>query len=80
VIENVKRAGDAVYEEGATLLYHNHKVEIELLGDRPALSILTGQTNPETVKLELDTCFIAQAGNNPIEWLENYRPNFPPFL
>jgi len=76
-IEKVKEAGIVARKAGMTLLYHNHREEIELLGNKPALSVLADRTEPEIIKIELDTHFIAKAGSNPVEWLENYKGRVP---
>jgi sugar phosphate isomerase/epimerase len=76
-IAKIGEAGIAVRKSGMRLLYHNHMEEINPLGKKPALSILAERTDPGLVMLELDTHFIAKAGENPLEWLEKYRGRVP---
>jgi len=76
-ISKIEKAGTAARKAGMTLLYHNHTEEIELLGDKPALSILAERTDPVLIKLELDTHFIAKAGGNPLKWLETHKQRVP---
>lgn len=76
-VTKVREAASVAEKEGFKLLYHNHTAEIKPIEGRPALSILADRTDANLVGLELDTHFIANAGEDPLEWLENYRGRVP---
>jgi len=54
---------------GITLAYHNHNFEFEQEDGRYLLDLLAAATDPQLVKLELDTYWAAYAGVDPIAYL-----------
>src|SRR5579859_8146043 len=56
---------------GITLGYHNHDFEFAQEDGRYLLDILTAATDPQSVKLELDTYWAAYAGVDPISYLHS---------
>ncbi len=64
--------GQQCKEHNLTFGYHNHNFEFEKIGDETLLERLTAATDPELVKLELDTYWAAYAGFDPISIIQRY--------
>ena len=76
-IKKVSAIARVAREHGLTLNYHNHTEEFELIGGKHALAILAEQTDPDLVKIELDTHFTMKAGEKPLEWIERFANRMP---
>lgn len=61
--------GRRCQDRGITLGYHNHAFEFEQDNGQYLLDILVATTDPQLVKLELDTYWAAYAGVDPITYL-----------
>ena len=69
--ERLNRAGQAIKQEGFSLLYHNHNAE--LLSVEPgvrAYDMLIDGTDPELVGFEFDSYWFADGGADPRAWME----------
>ena len=69
--ERLNQAGQAVKQEGFSLLYHNHNAE--LLSVEPgvrAYDQLIDGTDPELVGFEFDSYWFADGGADPRAWME----------
>ena len=69
--ERLNQAGQAVKQEGFSLLYHNHNAE--LLRVEPgvrAYDLLIDGTDPELVGFEFDSYWFADGGADPRAWME----------
>lgn len=64
--------GQHCKEHNLTFGYHNHNFEFEKVGNETLLERLTTATDPELVKLELDTYWAAYAGFDPISLIQQY--------
>ena len=53
--------------------YHNHHMEFEPLGDRPAFDFLAENTDPALVKFELDVGWVAVSGHDPVDYIDRYH-------
>jgi sugar phosphate isomerase/epimerase len=62
--------GRRYQERGLTLGYHNHNFEFEKVGDEYLMDRLLAATDPNVVKLELDTYWAAFAGVDPIAFMQ----------
>lgn len=68
--ERLNRAGKALKEEGISLLYHNHNVELRpVSGGKRAYDILLEETDPEYVNFEFDSYWFAEAGADSRYWM-----------
>jgi len=76
-IKKVIKIAGVARKHGLTLNYHNHTDEFELIGDKHALALLAEQTDPELIKIELDTHFTMKAGEKPLEWMERFAGRMP---
>jgi len=76
-IELVKRAGRAAAQQGLQFSYHNHAQEFQQFDGQYALDMLYARTDPEQVKAELDTHWIARGGLDPVAYIRKYAGRVP---
>jgi len=76
-IELVQRAGRAAAQQGLQFSYHNHAQEFRQFDGQYALDMLYAQTDPEQVKAELDTHWIARGGLDPVAYIRKYAGRVP---
>ena len=62
---------------GITLLYHNHDFEFETHEGEYKLDIMYNTILSETLKTELDTCWIRVGGEDPSEYILKYTGRSP---
>lgn len=66
----LNQAGKALKEEGISLLYHNHNVELRPVSSgKRAYDILLEETDPEYVNFEFDSYWFAEAGADALLWM-----------
>lgn len=64
--------GAAFAKEGIRFAYHPHGFEFLPYGEGRMLDLLIRETHPDAVSFEMDVFWIAQAGQDPVQWLEKY--------
>ena len=82
-----KRAADtyntaaaAAQKHGIQFCYHNHNFEFypgPTTGGKTPIDILLESCDPKLVKIELDLCWIAATGKDPLEFFQRYPGRFP---
>jgi sugar phosphate isomerase/epimerase len=80
VLEKAKRMneiGESFRKRGVTFLYHNHDWEFEKFEGESAMDLLLQHTDPELVKTELDTYWIAKGGEDPVAYLSKLKGRAP---
>jgi len=77
VIENIKILGEVAKELGIQLLYHNHDFEFMKIGGKYALDILYDEVSADTLKTELDVCWVNVGGEVPAEYIKKYSGRAP---
>ena len=70
--EQFNRWGEKVQELGMQFGFHNHNYEFKRFGDRTGFEILTTNSDPKLVKLEMDCYWMVQAGKDPEAMFEKY--------
>lgn len=68
--------GAAMSAAGLTLGYHNHDFEFAPVDGTTGYAILTGETDPALVKLEMDLYWATKAGQDPLAWFAKYPGRF----
>ena len=68
VAETFNRAGAATQKAGIQFAYHNHHFEFAPVDGKLPYELLLEQCDPKLVKMELDLCWIAAAGKDPLEY------------
>ena len=74
--ETLNRAGEMTQAAGIKMAYHNHGFEFERAGNRAHYDILLEETAPELVDFELDLFWIANAGVDPMPYLDGHPGRF----
>ncbi len=75
--ESMNAAGEMLAESGITLCYHNHAHEFERIGSETIFDIIFANSDPELLKLELDTCWSTVGGADTVGLLRKYAGRTP---
>jgi sugar phosphate isomerase/epimerase len=75
--ETLNRVGTACRARGMELCYHNHDFEFESFNGQTGFDILFGSTDPELVKIELDTFWAVKGGFDAAELIRKYSGRIP---
>ena len=68
--EQFNTVGELARERGMRFYYHNHFQEFQRVGDDYVFDLILANTDPDLVKLELDTYWMYRGGQDPIAWME----------
>jgi sugar phosphate isomerase/epimerase len=74
-VEEIKQLAGCARRHGLQLLYHNHDFEFVKIGGEYALDLLY-ESIPELMT-EIDTCWVAVAGEDPARYVEKYAGRSP---
>lgn len=69
--------GQRCRERGIQFLYHNHNWEFTRFDGEYALDTLLAETDPDLVKMELDTYWVQRGGEDPVAYLRRLRGRCP---
>jgi len=76
--KQLNEIGGEMSRAGLQLAYHNHDFEFARMADGVLpYDILTGETDPSLVKLEMDLYWATKAGQDPLTWFAKYPGRFP---
>lgn len=67
--EVFNQVGELARERGMRFYYHNHFQEFQRFGDDYVYDLILDNTDPDLVKLEMDTYWMYRGGQDPIEWM-----------
>jgi sugar phosphate isomerase/epimerase len=71
----LNRLGAAARAEGLAFAYHNHNIDFrDLGGGRTPWDVVTRETDPHLVDLEVDLGWVVAAGRDPVALLERWAP------
>lgn len=68
--ETYNTVGALAREHGLRFYYHNHFQEFQRCGDEYVYDLILENTDPDLVKLEMDTYWMYRGGQDPIPWME----------
>lgn len=69
--DRLSKAGRQLKNNGMQLYYHNHNAEMQRVSDNErAMDVLLSCTDPDAVRFEIDTYWIAESGADPLEWMK----------
>ena len=71
------RAGEMASKAGLQFAYHNHHFEFVPVEGQAPLDLILKTCDPALVKIELDLCWTAAAGQDPVTWFQKYPGRFP---
>jgi sugar phosphate isomerase/epimerase len=69
-------AAESAHRAGIQFAYHNHVFEFVPVAGRLAYDLLLEETDPDLVKMEMDMCWIAVAGQDPQKYFERWPGRF----
>lgn len=74
--DQLNQWGKEVHKLGMSFGFHDHNYEFQKFGNESGFDILTKNTDPQFVKLEMDCYWITQAGQDPVAMLEKFGERF----
>jgi sugar phosphate isomerase/epimerase len=72
----MNEAGRICAREGLTFNFHNHSDEFATVDGVVPYDYVLANTDPKTVKLELDSYWVVNAGRDPIEYLNRHAGRY----
>ncbi len=75
-INTLNKASEAAKKAGLIMAYHNHDKEFETLDGKVIYDRLLEETNPDTLKMELDLCWVTKAGVDPVSLFKKHPGRF----
>jgi sugar phosphate isomerase/epimerase len=75
--ETFNHAGEMSKKADIQFAYHNHHFEFVPVDGKMPLELILDTCDPALVKIELDLCWAAAAGQDPVAWFEKYPGRFP---
>lgn len=73
IADFLNKLGEMCKQYGIQLLYHNHFAEFRKFGQQSAYEILMQETDPQLLKIQLDTYWAMRGGEDPIALLKQYK-------
>ena len=70
--ETFNQIGALAKSHGMRFYYHNHFQEFQRCGDQYVYEMIMEHTDPELVKIEMDTYWMYRGGQDPLMWMERY--------
>ena len=80
IADTYNTAAAAAKRHGVQFAYHNHNFEFYPRADaggKLPMDLVLESCDPGLVKIELDLCWIAAAGKDPVEYFRRYPGRFP---
>jgi len=68
--EEFNKVGELARERGMRFYYHNHFQEFQRFGADYVYDLILENTDPDLVKLEIDTYWMYRGGQDPIAWMK----------
>jgi sugar phosphate isomerase/epimerase len=75
--DTFNRAGEMANKAGLQFAYHNHHFEFVPVEGQAPLDLILKTCDPSLVKIELDLCWTAAAGQDPVAWFQKHPGRFP---
>ena len=77
LIDLFNDAGGQLKRAGLQFCYHNHDFEFTSIDGKVPYDLILSETDPKTVRMELDLYWIAKAGKNPLNYFSAHPGRFP---
>ena len=77
LVEAFNKAGEATRKAGIQFAYHNHHFEFIPVNGKDPFDVLLEDCDRTLVKFELDLCWMAVAGRDPLVYFDKYPGRFP---
>lgn len=73
LIDEIKKVGKLLKDNGIQLMYHNHDFELIIKrGDKFVLDALYGDVPSDLLIPQLDECWVHYAGQDPVDYVKKY--------
>ena len=76
-LDILNKAGEAVKKAGMQLIYHNETADFVQVDGKTPYEVFLTETDPNTLKFELDFGWAIKAGIDPVKLFERYPGRFP---
>ncbi|WP_153797420.1 sugar phosphate isomerase/epimerase family protein [Foetidibacter luteolus] len=76
-VDVLNKTGEACKKAGISFAYHNHDMEFKEVDGKKPYDIMLADTGADTVKMELDLCWVTKAGVDPVELFNKNPGRFP---
>ena len=76
-LQSIYKFGRLCREAGIQLLYHNHDFEFVSISGMYGLDFIYAAVDEDTLKTEIDTCWVKYAGVNPADYVRKYSGRAP---
>ena len=73
IIEDFKKVGKLLKDNGIQFLYHNHDFEFDKFEGKFLLDWLYESVPADILQTEIDTCWVRYAGYDPCEYMKKYE-------
>jgi sugar phosphate isomerase/epimerase len=77
IAETFNRVGELSRKAGIQFAYHNHHFEFSPVDGKLPFDVILESCDAALVKIELDLCWIAVAGRDPLDYFKRYPGRFP---
>jgi sugar phosphate isomerase/epimerase len=77
VVQAFNRAGELCQKSGMTFAFHNGSNAARRVDGTAAYDLLLSETDPATVKMELDTYYLTRSGASARDYLEKHPKRYP---
>jgi sugar phosphate isomerase/epimerase len=77
IADTLNRAGERSRKAGIQFAYHNHHFEFQPVDGTLPFDLLLERCDPALVQIELDLCWIAAAGKDPLDYFKRHPGRFP---
>jgi sugar phosphate isomerase/epimerase len=76
ICEQLNKAGEACNKYGLRFGYHNHAFEFEKIDGQKPFDVMLAELDPKLVGIELDIYWVVRAGEDPLQYFNQYPGRF----
>jgi len=76
-LDILNQAAPVCKKAGIQLVYHNEPADFKKIGDQIPYEVFLTQTDPDSLKFELDIAWAVKAGQDPLQLFSRYPGRFP---
>lgn len=73
----LNKTGEAARKAGLQFAYHNHDAEFKAMDGKVPYDLFLSETDPSTVKMELDLAWAIKGGADPVALFQSHPNRFP---
>jgi sugar phosphate isomerase/epimerase len=76
-LDILNKSGEAIKKAGMQLIYHNETADFKQVDGKIPYEVFLTETDPGTLKFELDVAWALKAGTDPVKLFERHPGRFP---